>query len=142
MKRNNSIFFNSNNSINLKDYFPEQVLKNVTRIFPQINNNFKRDKIKFYSMLIEKVKNYFELNEKFIIVECLSILFNDITQTQQNFISSNEIKVTRSCSTKSNGRKKNNRQKKRKKNFPKNKYRFKFIKRKRKKTDNNKRFFI
>ena len=117
MKRNNSIFFNSNNSINLKDYFPEQALKNVTRIFPQINNNFKIDKIKFYSMLIEKVKNYFELNEKFIIVECLSILFNDITQTQQNLISNNEIKITRSCSTKSNGRKKTIDKKKGKKIF-------------------------
>ena len=67
MQRNNSTFFNSNDSINLQEYFPEQTLKNLSKMFPKLNYDFKVNKIKFYSMLIEKVKSFFELNEKFIM---------------------------------------------------------------------------
>ena len=106
MQRNNSTLFNSYDSINLQEYFPEQTLKNLSKMFPKLNYDFKVNKIKFYSMLIEKVKSFFELNEKFIIAECLSILLTDIKKAQQNLFLETQKNFNRTLSTKSNGRQK------------------------------------
>ena len=75
--------------INLSESFPERSLANLIKVFPQLKNiitkenNFNTfsahqpiviDKFLFYQIILEKIKNYLELKEKFVIAD--SILHN------------------------------------------------------------------
>ena len=84
---------NFDTKINLSDHFFDHKLSDLLKMFPELkeiiskeNNshtNFAQkpitvDKFIFYQSILEKIKNYFELNEKFIISDSISIMLKDI----------------------------------------------------------------
>ena len=82
-------------SLNLSDYFKENNFTNLLKIFPQLqdiipNKNYTLkdslivDKYSFYQMILEKVKNYFELKQSFIISESINIILKDIKNIISN----------------------------------------------------------
>ena len=93
MQRSNSPFFNLDQMINLSEHLSEQSLTHLSKVFPQLKllnpDSLEIKRNKFYSMIIEKIKSYFEINEKFIIAECLSILLNDINKVEENLTKTN-----------------------------------------------------
>ena len=81
--------------LDISDYFKENSFTNLLKIFPQLhdiilNKNYKLkepiivDKYSFYQMILEKVKNYFELKESFIISESINIILKDIKKIISN----------------------------------------------------------
>ena len=81
--------------LDISDYFKENSFTNLLKIFPQLqdiilNKNYKLkepiivDKYSFYQMILEKVKNYFELKESFIISESINIILKDIKKILSN----------------------------------------------------------
>ena len=82
----------NSSQINLAENFPN--LKNLSKVFPQLQNLINKqsnsdiftanrqpilvDKFIFYQMVLEKLKNYFELNEAFIISDSIGIILKDI----------------------------------------------------------------
>lgn len=92
-------------SLNISDYFKENTFPNLLKIFPQLydlipnkNNALKEpifvEKYPFYQMILEKVKNYFELKESFIISESINIILKDIKSiiSSQKSIERSKIK--------------------------------------------------
>ncbi len=82
-------------SLNISDHFKENSLTNLLKIFPQLNdiipnNNYSLkdpiivDKYSFYQMILEKVKNYFELKQSFIISESINLILKDIKNIISN----------------------------------------------------------
>ena len=82
-------------SLNISDYFRENNFTKILKIFPQLNDLIPKknyslkgpiivDKYSFYQMILEKVKNYFELKQNFIISESINIILNDIKNTISN----------------------------------------------------------
>ena len=84
---------NLNSKINLSEYFPGNYFTKLLKVFPQINNIISKkedsknnsvsnpvlvDKYPFYQMVLEKVKNYFELKETFLISDSIDIILKDI----------------------------------------------------------------
>ena len=78
-----------NTKLNLSDHFHPNDFKNLIRVFPKLSSiipinisaNKKPiiiDKFLFYHMILEKMKNYFELSESFIIAESIDIILKDI----------------------------------------------------------------
>ena len=78
-----------NTKLNLLEHFQPNDFKNLIRVFPtlssiipiNISTNKKPiliDKFLFYHMILEKMKNYFELSESFIIAESIDIILKDI----------------------------------------------------------------
>jgi len=77
-----------NSQLNLSDIYPSHLFKNLVRVFPRINNIVQRnnsnkqpvliEKFLFYQMILEKIKNYFELSESFVISESIDIILKDI----------------------------------------------------------------
>ena len=79
--------------INLSETFPERSLTNLIKVFPQLKNiitkenNFNTfsahqpinvDKFLFYKIILEKIKNYFELKEKFVIADSICTILKDL----------------------------------------------------------------
>ena len=88
MKSTNSFL-----NINLSENYPESSLKNLGKVFPQLNNILHKqsnsyifssntpmivDKFTFYKMILEKLKNYFEVKETFIISDSIGIILKDL----------------------------------------------------------------
>ena len=86
---------NFSTTINLSDHFLDHNLSDLLKVFPELKekifkgngslSNFAQkpftvDKFIFYQSILEKMKNYFELNEKFLISESLSIMLKDIKE--------------------------------------------------------------
>ena len=84
---------NFETKINLSDHFFDHKLSDLLKMFPELkeiiskendsHTNFAQkpitvDKFIFYQSILEKIKNYFELNEKFIISDSISIMLKDI----------------------------------------------------------------
>ena len=79
-----------NSQINLTEHYPSHLFKNLIRVFPRLNNLLQKnnssqiqtpvliDKFVFYQMILEKIKNYFELSESFVISESIDIIIKDI----------------------------------------------------------------
>ena len=77
-----------NSQLNLSDIYPSHLFKNLVRVFPRINNIVQKnntnkqpvliEKFLFYQMILEKIKNYFELSESFVISESIDIILKDI----------------------------------------------------------------
>ena len=115
--------------IDLSKYYSKENLSNLYKVFPKLKTNSSKvtsfqdnyyvDKYFFYRTVLEKLKNYFEINQTFIVSESISIILNDvqsiIDQNKNTFLPFintryNNIKdntqIKRSLSTKSNGKKK------------------------------------
>jgi len=82
-------------SLNISDHFKENSFTNLLKIFPQLNdiipnNNYSLkdpiivDKYSFFQMILEKVKNYFELKQSFIISESINLILKDIKNIISN----------------------------------------------------------
>ena len=82
-------------SLNISDHFKENSFTNLLKIFPQLNdiipnNNYSLkdpiivDKYSFFQMILEKVKNYFELKESFTISESINLILKDIKNIISN----------------------------------------------------------
>ena len=77
-----------NSQLNLSEYYPSHLFKNLIRVFPRLNNIVQKnntfqqpvyiEKFLFYQMILEKIKNYFELSESFVISESIDIIIKDI----------------------------------------------------------------
>ena len=83
-----------NSKVNLSEHYPDNSLKNLFRIFPRLkqivqNNNTSNgkpiliDKFLFYRIILEKIKNYFELSESFVISESIDIILKDIKNREK-----------------------------------------------------------
>jgi hypothetical protein len=85
-------------TINLSENYPKDDLSNLLKIFPQLNelvakkngSNFDFshkpaivDKFEFYHIILEKIKNYFEIKETFVISDSISIMLKDIKSFQE-----------------------------------------------------------
>ena len=85
--------------INLSEKFPGNSLNNLLKVFPQLNNLVHSqndsnnssshgpifvDKYVFYKLILEKIKNYFELKETFTISNSISIILNDLKNISEN----------------------------------------------------------
>ena len=99
---------NLDSKINLSEYFPGNYFTNLLKVFPQLNNiiskkdNFKNnsvsnqitiDKYPFYQMVLEKVKNYFEIKENFLISDSIDIILKDIKKKSQEINLKNKYKT-------------------------------------------------
>ena len=86
---------NFSTTINLSDHFLDHNLSDLLKVFPELKEKISKgngslpnfaqkpftvDKFIFYQSILEKMKNYFELNEKFLISESLSIMLKDIKE--------------------------------------------------------------
>ena len=84
---------NSCSKINLSENYPARDFTNLGKVFPQLKNIINKqstseilspnkpvivDKFVFYQMILEKIKNYFELKETFIISDSIGIILNDL----------------------------------------------------------------
>ena len=132
-----SEFYNSDNLSDLFNVFPKlksNITQRTNMNSPYINKIYV-DKFSFYQMILEKIKNYFEINESFIISKSISIILKDIKSiidssnsmknknfhvlnnvysTHKRSQSKDTLKIKRTLSTKSNGKNKINEQIKRK----------------------------
>ena len=73
-----SEFYNSDNLSDLFKVFPKlksNITQKTNTNSPYINKMYV-DKFSFYQMILEKIKNYFEINESFIISKSISIILN------------------------------------------------------------------
>ena len=126
-----------NTRINLYEHYSPDYLSQLCKIFPRINSlkqttnplsgKLYIEKRFFYQMILEKIKNYFEIKQAFVIAESISIILKDLKDTNKNKINTlpgiinkcnNEFNHMKRCySTKSNGKNKINEQSKRKTNY-------------------------
>ena len=77
-----------NCQINLSEHYPSHLFKNLVKVFPRLNNIVPKNNINqqpvliekflFYQMILEKIKNYFELSESFVISESIDIMIKDL----------------------------------------------------------------
>ena len=139
----------SYNKIDLSEYYNSDSLSDLFQVFPKLSqkNNQRAninspsgkiyvDKFSFYQMILEKIKNYFEIKESFIISKSISIILDDIksiidnknSKKNANFslinkeryrndnrsLSKEIYHIKRALSTKSNGKNKITEQYKRK----------------------------
>ena len=80
-------------TINLSENYPKDDLSNLLKVFPQLNELMSKkngsnidfshkpaivDKFDFYHIVLEKIKNYFEIKETFVISDSISIMLKDI----------------------------------------------------------------
>jgi len=132
-----SEFYNSDNLSDLFNVFPKlksNITQRTNMNSPYINKIYV-DKLSFYQMILEKIKNYFEINESFIISKSIAIILKDVKSiidfsnsmknknfhvvnnvysTNKRSQSKDTLKIKRTLSTKSNGKNKINEQIKRK----------------------------
>ena len=77
-----------NSQLNLSEHYPSHLFKNLVKVFPRLNgiiqkNNTNQqpifiEKFLFYQMILEKIKNYFELSESFVISESIELMIKDL----------------------------------------------------------------
>jgi hypothetical protein len=78
-----------NSKLNLLEYYPVHFIKNLVKVFPRLNGIIPKniesnlqpifiDKFLFYRMVLEKIKNYFEISESFVLSESIEIILKDI----------------------------------------------------------------
>jgi len=77
-----------NSKLNLSEHYPSHLFKNLVKVFPRLNNIIQKnnmgqqpiyiEKFVFYQMILEKLKNYFELSESFVISESIEIIIKDL----------------------------------------------------------------
>jgi hypothetical protein len=90
-----------NTKLNLLEHFHTNNFKKLIRVFPKLSNiiplnissNPKPiiiDKFLFYHMILDKIKNYFELSESFIIAESIDIILKDIKSKEKSKHQSNK----------------------------------------------------
>ena len=82
-----------NSQLNLSEYYQPHLFKNLVRVFPRLNNIIQKntgskqpvliDKFLFYQMILEKIKNYFELSESFVISESIDIIIKDLKKKKK-----------------------------------------------------------
>ena len=99
---------NSFSRINLTENYPERSLTNLIKVFPELKNLINTqnnsnaiptnqpiivDKYAFYQIILEKLKNYFEIKETFVISDSLSLILKDIKNIQQNSINKSSLKT-------------------------------------------------
>lgn len=80
-------------TINLSENYPKDDLSNLLKVFPQLNELMSQkngsnidfshkpaivDKFDFYHIVLEKIKNYFEIKETFVISDSISLMLKDI----------------------------------------------------------------
>ena len=80
-------------TINLSENYPKDDLSNLLKVFPQLNELMSKkngsnidfshkpaivDKFDFYHIVLEKIKNYFEIKETFVISDSISLMLKDI----------------------------------------------------------------
>ena len=85
-------------TINLSENYPKDDLSNLLKVFPQLNELMSKkngsnidfshkpaivDKLEFYHIVLEKIKNYFEIKETFVISDSISIMLKDIKSFQE-----------------------------------------------------------
>jgi len=118
-----------NSKLDLSKYYSIENLTYLYKVFPKIKQNISTsnypftsytiDKNTFYQIILEKIKNYFEIKQAFIISDSISILLNDIESTIDknknkflplinNRYNKDTSPFKRCLSTKSNGKNKNN----------------------------------
>ena len=105
--------------IDLSKYYSKENLSNLFKVFPKLKinsstvNSFKDDyyvdKYFFYQTVLEKLINYFQINQTFIISDSISIILNDV----QSIIEKNKNKILPLINTRYNDNIKNNSQIKR-----------------------------
>ena len=134
--------------LDLSEYYKSDSLSDLFNVFPNLKQEITKrtnsnspstkiyvDKFSFYQMILEKIKNYFEINQSFIISKSISIILNDIksiidgnnsrknvnfqkvnnnNNVEKRSHSKDAVKIKRTLSTKSNGKHKINEQTKRK----------------------------
>ena len=77
-----------NSKLNLSEHYPSHLFKNLVKVFPRLNSIIQKnnmgqqpiyiEKFLFYQMILEKIKNYFELSESFVISESIDIIIKDL----------------------------------------------------------------
>ena len=78
-----------NSKLNLCEYYPTHLFKNLIRVFPRLSTIIPKnivantqpiliDKFLFYRMILEKIKSYFEISESFVMSESVNIILGDI----------------------------------------------------------------
>jgi hypothetical protein len=80
-----------NSKLDLSKYYSIENLTYLYKVFPKIKQNISTsnypftsytiDKNTFCRIILEKIKNYFEIKQAFIISDSISILSNDIEST-------------------------------------------------------------
>ena len=118
-----------NSRLDLSKFYSQENLSYLYKILPKIKLNLSTanspyancyiDKYFFYQIILEKIKNYFDIKQAFIISDSIQIILNDIQST----IDKNRNKIfpiinnrynkdispfKRCLSTKSNGKNKSN----------------------------------
>lgn len=91
-----------NSKLNLLEYYPVHFIKNLVKVFPRLNGIIPKniesnsqpifiDKFLFYRMVLEKIKNYFEISESFVLSESIEIILKDIKSKTK--VKKNENKI-------------------------------------------------
>ena len=88
---------NLKTQIDLSKFYSPNNLSDLYQVFPKLKQNSTHstklnspggkiiiDKFSFYQMVLEKLKNYFEINESFIISKSISIILNDLKSLIDN----------------------------------------------------------
>ena len=86
-----------NSKLNLSEHYPAHLFINLIKVFPRLNSLIPKnttnnsqpiliDKFLFYRMVLEKIKNYFELSESFVISESIAIILKDIRNREKEKI--------------------------------------------------------
>ena len=86
-----------NSKLNLSEHFPAHLFKNLFKVFPRLNSTIPKniisnaqpiliEKFLFYRMILEKVKNYFEMSESFVMSESIEIILKDLRRKNKEKI--------------------------------------------------------
>ena len=116
-----------NSRLDLSKFYSQENLPYLYKVFPKIKLNLSSgpyancyiDKYFFYQIILEKIKNYFDIKQTFIISDSIQIILNDIQSTIDKNKSkafplinnryNKDISPFKRClSTKSNGKNKSN----------------------------------
>ena len=116
-----------NSRLDLSKFYSQENLPYLYKVFPKIKLNLSSgpyanyyiDKYFFYQIILEKIKNYFDIKQAFIISDSIQIILNDIQSTIDknkskafpiinNRYNKDASPFKRCLSTKSNGKNKIN----------------------------------
>ena len=78
-----------NSRLDLSKFYSQENLPYLYKVFPKIKLNLSSgpyancyiDKYFFYQIILEKIKNYFDIKQSFIISDSIQIILNDIQST-------------------------------------------------------------
>ena len=93
-----------NAKLNLCEHFQTNNLKNLVQVFPKLSSIIPKnissnkkpiiiDKFLFYHMILEKIKNYFELSESFVIAQSIGIIIKDIKRKEKVHINKTQFPI-------------------------------------------------